>query len=280
VVDDRFWEIVKKFNVLMKASITGPNCLEICSGDCCSIKINVPKILAKEYIKRGFADKDDFIRSNVFSFKLRFDEKKGKCFLFDKKINGCLVHNSGIKPPQCWIYPTNFANPEKEEISCKKAKGWEIIDPKKSKEAEDLLQYFVFLCQLEAKREKRKVTERVNNSLLNNFLKKQLRNIPPSHISGFKDGWDAFTLLPAEGISLQLKKLCSKVNSSCELILHNEFLDCKSICDLVSENIIAFLQQNIIEYINQVGPDIAGEYLFNDLNLGEFFCRGDKSIKN
>ncbi|MFX1523240.1 MAG: hypothetical protein ACFFCC_07050, partial [Promethearchaeota archaeon] len=150
MVADKFWEIVKNFNDLMSSAIRGPNCLDICHGDCCSIKIDIPKILAKEYIKRGFASKDDFIRSDVFSFKLRFDEKKAKCFLYDKKINGCLVHNSGIKPPQCWIYPTNFSNPDNKDISCKRTKGWKIIDSDKTKEAEDLLQYYIFLCMLEA----------------------------------------------------------------------------------------------------------------------------------
>ena len=112
MANDKFWSVVKRFNALMNSAIDGPNCLDMCHGDCCSIRINVPKILANEFINLGYANKEDFIRSDVFSFKLRFDEKKGKCFLFDKNINGCSVHNSGIKPPQCWIYPTNFSNPE------------------------------------------------------------------------------------------------------------------------------------------------------------------------
>ena len=269
MVDDKFWEIVKKFNILMKEAINGPNCLEICKGDCCSIKIDIPKILAKEYIKRGYALKSDFIRSDVFSFKLRFDEKKGKCFFYDKKKNGCLVHTSGIKPPQCWIYPTNFSNPEKKDLSCKKANGWKIIDSKKTREAEDLLKYYVFLCQLEAKKELKTIINRVNRSLSNGYLKNLLKNTPPSHISGFKDSWDNFTILPAEGISLQLKKLCTSVNATCELILHNEFLECKSICNEVSENIIKFLQQNINNYVHKMGVDITGEYLYNELKLVE-----------
>lgn len=267
MVDDKFWEIVKKFNILMGAAIDGPNCLDVCNGDCCSIKIDIPTILAKEYIKRGYAVKSDFIRSDVFSFKLRFDEKKGKCFLYDKKINGCLVHNSGIKPPQCWIYPTNFSNPERKDLSCKKTNGWRIIDSKKAIKAEKLLKYYVFLCQLEAKQEIKHILERVNKSLSNGSLKDLLKNTSPSQISGFKDNWDNFTILPAEGISLQLKKVCIKVNSSCKLILNNEFLECKSICAKVSERIIHFLQQNIYNFVHKMGADIAGEYLFNELGI-------------
>ena len=266
MVNDKFWEVVRRFNLLMKSAIEGPNCLNVCNGDCCSIRIDVPKLLAKEYIKRGYAVKKDFIRSDVFSFKLRFDDEKRKCFLYDKKINGCLVHSSGIKPPQCWIYPTNFSNLEDKEISCKKATGWKIINSEKAKEAEDLLKYYVFLCQLEAKSELKSIKERISKSLSNGSLKSLLKNTHPSQISGFKDSWDSFTILPSEGISLQLKKFCQRYNKECEAVTQN-FMKCTSICDKVSEAIIDFLQQNLYNYVNKKGADIEGEYLFNELNL-------------
>jgi len=149
---ERFWKIVKIYNNLMREAIDGPNCtdLSICHGDCCSIKIDVPKILAEEYIRRGHATTDDFIRSNIFSLHLRFNDKTGKCFLFDKKINGCSVHGSGIKPPQCWIYPTNFSIPKNEEIRCKKVSGWKIVDKEKAEKAELLLKEYITFCENEA----------------------------------------------------------------------------------------------------------------------------------
>ncbi|MFW9877493.1 MAG: hypothetical protein ACFFG0_30775 [Candidatus Thorarchaeota archaeon] len=252
----------------MNKAIEGPNCLDVCNADCCSIKINVPKILAEEYIKRGYAVKNDFIRSDVFSFKLRFDNEKRKCFLYDKNIKGCIVHSSGIKPPQCWIYPTNFSNPENKEISCKKANGWKIVDSEKAKEAEDLLKYYVFLCQLEAKSEIKNVKKRVIKSLSNESLKSLLKNTPPSQISGFKDGWDYITILPSEGISLQLKNFCQKYHKTCEIVTQN-YMECKSICDKVSNSIIDFLQRNLYNYVNKKGANIAGEYLLKDLIFDE-----------
>ncbi|MFX1457291.1 MAG: hypothetical protein ACFFDB_18145 [Promethearchaeota archaeon] len=256
MVADKFWEIVKNFNDLMSSAIRGPNCLDICHGDCCSIKIDIPKILAKEYIKRGFASKDDFIRSDVFSFKLRFDEKKAKCFLYDKKINGCLVHNSGIKPPQCWIYPTNFSNPDNKDISCKRTKGWKIIDSDKTKEAEDLLQYYIFLCMLEAKREIKNIKKRLSKSISTSRLKSSLKKLSPREIAGVKDTWEDITLLFAQGFSLQLKNFCKEANSQCD------FLKCNSVCDEVATEFICFLQQNLYDFVknSSYGPDIDGEY--------------------
>ena len=262
MVNEKFWEVVKKFNFLMRSAIEGPNCLIVCKGDCCSIKIDVPKILAEEYIKRGYAVKEHFIRSDDFSFKLRFDDEKGKCFLFDKSLNGCSVHNSGIKPPQCWIYPTTFSNPNNEPLSCKKANGWKIIDSKKTKEAEELLKFYVFLCQLEAKKELKNISKRLNNSLRANSLILSLRESKPSQIAGFKDTWDRFKILSAEGISLQIKKFCQIYNKNCSYLTDNNFLGCKKLCEKVINGLIKFLQQNLNEYVKKKGPSCDGKYPF------------------
>lgn len=267
VVDDKFWEVVKKYNILMKSAIQGPNCLKICNGDCCSIKINVPRVLAEEYIKRGYADKNDFIRNDVFSFQLRFDEIKGKCFLFDKELNGCLVHDSGIKVPQCFIYPTNFSTLEDQDVSCKRANGWKILDPNKTEKAEKLLKYYIFLSQLEAKKEAITMQDRLNNSSCKNNLLILLKQTSPSHLAGFRDTWDCITTLSAQGVSLQMKKFCEKYNEKCELIEHN-FLDCRNICTKVANGLLEFLQQKLFKYVQKNGPDCDGEYSF--LKLTKF----------
>ncbi len=272
MVIDKFWSVVKKFNNLMKSAIEGPNCLEICKGDCCSIRIDVPKVLAEEYIKKGYANKNDFIRGDIFSFKLRFDEKKGKCFLFDKSINGCLVHDSQIKVPQCWIYPTNFSNPQNKAISCKRANGWKILDPYKTKKAEKLLKYYIFLCQLEAMKEARAIQYRLNDTLCKNNLLNLLKQTTPSHLAGFKDTWDCITILSAQGVSLQIKKICKKYNEKCEYLELN-FLDCRNICVKVANGLLDFLQQNLFKYVQKNGPDNDGEYPF--IKLFEF--SGNKS---
>jgi len=262
VVNEKFWEVVKKFNFLMKSAIEGPNCLIVCKGDCCSIEIDVPKILAEEYIKRGYANKEDFIRSDDFSFKLRFDEEIGKCFLFDRNLNGCSVHNSGIKPPQCWIYPTNFSNPNNEALSCKKVNGWKIIDSNKTKQAEELLKYYVFLCQLEAKKELKNISKRLDNSVKASNLISSLRESIPCHIAGFKDTWNKIEILSAEGISLRIKKFCQNYNKNCCYLTENNFLGCKKMCEKVIKGLITFLQQNLSEYVKRKGPSSDGNYSF------------------
>ncbi|MHA2050915.1 MAG: hypothetical protein ACW986_14985 [Promethearchaeota archaeon] len=242
----------------MKSAIEGPNCVNLCKGDCCSIKIDIPKVLAEEYIRKGYAEKTDFTRSDVFSFKLRFNETTGKCFLFDKLVNGCLVHHSSIKPPQCFIYPTNFSLPDQEEVSCKRLSGWKIIDPVKTQEAEELLKYYIFLCKLEARREIRNLKGRLSNSLKSGTLNNLLQNTAPSSIAGVKDTWDSISLLSSEGFSLQLKKLCAEYNQECGL----NFIKCDAICPEVSQGILEYLQGKLYRYVKIRDPDGDGEYPF------------------
>jgi len=262
----------------MKSAIQGPNCTDsaICKGECCSIKIDVPKVLAKEYIERGYAKKSDFTRSNIFSFQLRFNEDTGKCFLFNEVLNGCSVHNSGIKPPQCWIYPTDFSNPSKNEISCKKISGWEIIDYQKAKKAENLLKQYVFLCQVEAKKELKEILKRLGNldngvsSKIIKLLRKKLRNIAPKNLGGFKDQWDRLDLLSAEGLSLQMKKFCVKHNSKCHFLV-DDFINCDEICNEIASKLIEFLKENLSTFIKREGSDVEGHYpLYKLLNYKNF----------
>ena len=251
----------------MMEAIEGPDCINPsnCRGACCSIKIDVPKVLAKEYIRRGLASKSDFIRSDVFSFQLRLDEISSKCFLFDKSINGCKVHNLGIKPPQCWVYPTGFSNSQTGEIKCKKLGGWRIIDPQKTNKAENLLNKYNFLCQIEAKKEIRKINKRLNRKERRKKSKSiislldLIKNVAPCKLGGFKDMWDSFQILSAEGLSLQMRKFCLKYNSSCAF-LPDDFFECRFICDKVAEELIQYFSRYLYQYINKYGPDTDGEY--------------------
>ncbi|MFX1277632.1 MAG: hypothetical protein ACFFAT_21645 [Promethearchaeota archaeon] len=267
MANEMFWSIIKRYNALMNFAIEGPNCIDpnICRGDCCSIKIDVPKVLAKKYIKRGYATKEDFIRSDIFSFQLRFDEETGKCFLFDKEINGCRVHNSEIKPPQCWIYPTNFSNLENKEINCKRANGWKIANSTKTLAAEKLLKKYIFLCQLEARKELGMINERIGKNhtkrakKLIKVLKKKIKETSPSQLGGFKDTWDSFEILPAEGLSLQMKNFCFLNNKECQY-QSADFLECKNICDRIADGLIHFLHHRLFDFVKKEGPDSNGEY--------------------
>ncbi|MFO8018127.1 MAG: YkgJ family cysteine cluster protein [Promethearchaeia archaeon] len=257
-----FWKIVEKFNRLMSKCVKGPDCTDqsICHGDCCSIKIDVPKVLAREYIKEGYATKSDFIRSNIFSFHLRFDEKTGKCFLFDKKINGCSVHKSGIKPPQCWIYPTNFSNPKGKRISCKSALGWKIIDQEKANKAERLLEKYVFLCKLEARTSRKNLLKRLRKN--KKELIRKLKESPPSKLGGLRDGWDHFEPLSAQGISLQLKTFCKSRHKNCHYLEDAGFLNCPGICEEIATELFQFVEHHIDDYVEAEGIPVNGHYPF------------------
>jgi len=253
----------------MKNGIDGPDCTDpkICRGDCCSIFIDVPKELAKELINRGLASESDFVRGDVFAFQLRIDDKTGKCVFFDKSINGCRLHNSGLKPPSCWIYPTNFESKENKNIECKKASGWCIIDQEGVKRAEQLLQEFVKWSETEFNEEMGAIQERVESKVKDESLEERIQKVKPSEFAGFRDAWNHFEALKAEGISLQLKKFCLKHNPHCKLLPIN-FIECKKICGVVSTKIVEFFSENLEKYLEKFGPD-SGDYPL--IKISEFF---------
>ncbi|MBD3353237.1 MAG: hypothetical protein GF364_17285 [Candidatus Lokiarchaeota archaeon] len=249
-------EIVKQFNLLMKSAIQGPSCIDpnICRGDCCHIHIDIPKALAEYYIEQNLAKKSDFIRGSVFSFAIDVKKENAKCVFFDTKLNGCSLHASGMKPPQCWIYPTGFSNEPGEEkqfaengtIRCKKSSGWWVIDLEKTKTAQELLKKYQEFSEREFKQE---------NSLSNiekrlELLKGQLVHYRPSKIAGIKDGWDKFSPLPADGMSLTFKQFCG---SKAQDLNNNHYFDCPHICGPAAERIIEKIKQKIYSYIEMYG---------------------------
>ncbi len=270
--EKRILDIVKEFNNLMRDGIEGPDCTNpsICSGECCSIEIGIPKALALAYITNNLATQEDFLRTDTFSFKLRFDEKTGKCFLFKKEINGCSIHFSGIKPPHCWIYPTGFTSSSQINKSCKKIGGWKIIHPEKTQGAEKLLKEYIKVSKEEAQIELKNIRQRIGNHdkaesrvVLEN-LKTKLKNISPNRLAGFKDTWSCLELLEAEGYTLQLKKICKKFSPNCA-ILNENFMECKAICEEISEVIISLLMQYLYDFMLEEGADPSGEYPFYKL---------------
>lgn len=269
ILEKDILEIIRNYNKLMKEGITGPDCTDpnICHGDCCSIFIDVPKILAEEIIRQGLGKEKDFIRGDVFSFQIRIDDNTGKCAFFDKKLNGCKLHSTDLKPPQCWIYPTNFDNFENKNIKCKRADGWGIISPEKVIKAEALLQVYSNWSQTEFVIELKKIKHRLKFKFNEKTLKERLQEIKPCEFAGFKDSWNYFETLQAEGFSLQMEKYCEKFNPRCPLLPDNYF-DCNNICEVVANNIMKFFNSVLDSYLEKFGSN-NGDYPL--IKISDFF---------
>jgi Fe-S-cluster containining protein len=143
--------MVKKLNLLFKEAIIGPNCIDpnICDGSCCSINMDIPQDLAEYYISEKLATWDDFQEGRIYKWeikkKLRKNEPVYRCHFFDINLNGCSIHDSGMKPPLCWVYPTGI---ELKNIrtSCKRAEGWNVKNPENLLKAKILLKKYADLC--------------------------------------------------------------------------------------------------------------------------------------
>lgn len=217
-------DLLRKFNQMIQGIVTGPNCIdpEVCHGDCCFVNMEVPKALCDYYISHGMAEPENFVRSTMFSFKIAMDLQSMKCPFFSREINGCRVHFSGVKVPQCWVYPTGLeSDPAKVEHSCKRAQGWDIVDFEGAKKTQEILNQYVSLCRQEAEFEQS--LEQILNRLKNVDFK-ILSRFAPAHLSGLQDGWDSFEWLESENWNLGLKSICDSI--SCDF----SYFECPKVC--------------------------------------------------
>jgi Fe-S-cluster containining protein len=248
----------------MKEAISGPNCIDplICHADCCHIMIDVPKILAEYYIERGYARKEDFSRGNLFSFQINVSASNSKCVFYDSNLNGCVLHKTMYKPPQCWIYPTGFSSEPGEEkkmagdgtIACKVSAGWLIVDNEKIQSAKNLFNEYVVFCEREYQRETTK--EKLNSRLEPIF--ELLGECSPKSIAGVIDGWDTFSILKAEGISLKLKAYCEQVSDGA---CNCDYMECKNVCDEIVDMIRRELLNDIYSFSIEQGPKSSYSFL-------------------
>lgn len=262
-----YLEKVRQFNRLMAKSIEGPDCIDerVCDGRCCYIHIDVPKFLAEYHVEQGNARMEDFIRGNVFSFQLAVTDDKAKCVFFDENLNGCALHSTEMKPPQCWIYPTGFSNEpgiekkfdENGKIKCKTADGWWIMDEYAVKQAEKIFKSYVEFCRKEAKFENSEdeVLKRLEH------IWDLFRQTPPQTVAGLRDSWDSFKILQAEGMSLRMKKYCNEIKGKEE----KRYFKCEHACRSVSSLITERIKERLPQYIEKVG--FKRDYTLQELDL-------------
>jgi len=244
--NDTILSLCAEFNQLIRPAVDGPNCIDrkICDGNCCFIHIDVPKSLAEEFIRTNMAKKDDFQRGDIFTFEINVDLKKLRCVFYDRKINGCSLHFTGIKPPQCWVYPTGL-DPESAKDVCKKAGGWKIINPGAVKKAKIILDQYVELAKQEGIHENS--PEKIHERFQNPAFDLSFTNIKPSAIAGIQDTWETFLVLIGEGFNLGMRSICSAQN--CD----KNYFECELICGPAKESFKKICMDKIPHFIAKEG---------------------------
>ncbi|OLS13918.1 MAG: hypothetical protein RBG13Loki_2467 [Promethearchaeota archaeon CR_4] len=224
-------KVIQRYNDLMQNNTIGPNCADPtqCRGDCCSILIDVPRALIELYMKEGWLEAGHVRRGGPFAFRLGVADNTAKCIFFDPQINGCRVHFTGFKPPQCWIYPTGFTKGEK---TCKKGYSWDIINEEKARAAEILLEEYKKFGIEDAREEVARL--KADWATLRLIVAKKLKMIPPSHFLGMTWGFEGLQPLDEAGFSLQIKRICKDGLPECE----KDFMECAVMCERIVDAIV------------------------------------------
>lgn len=223
--------VIKQYNELMRDNTTGPNCVDPtrCHGDCCSIMIDVPRVLVELYLNQGWIMPEELRRGGPFAFRLGVSDRTAKCVFFDTKVNGCKLHFTGYKPPQCWIYPTAFTKGEK---TCKKGYTWDLIDCDKATKAEYLLDKYKLFSLEEVQGEVPKL--KAGWKMIRSELCNKLRKIPPAQFLGMSWVLNGLQPLDKAGFSLQVKAICESARETPP----KDFMECGSMCERVVDAIL------------------------------------------
>ncbi len=229
---------IQRYNALVRDNTMGPNCVDPaqCRGDCCSIMIDVPRVLVDLYLDQGWITPAELRRGGPFAFRLGVSDQTAKCVFFDPRLNGCRVHFTGFKPPQCWIYPTGFAKGEK---TCKKGYAWDLIDADKAAKAEQLLEEYKAFSLNEVQSEVPLLKSGWNATRPE--LGKKLKSIPPARFLGMTWVRDGLQPLDAAGYSLQIKAICESSGRGCTM----DFMECGAMCEHVVEAILGRYESHL-----------------------------------
>lgn len=248
---------VERFNHLMRAHVTGPDCTRpgICPDSCCSIHIDIPRPLEEWYLDEGYLEPAGLLRRGPFGFQLAVDPVTIRCVLFDPVTRGCRVHFTGRKPPQCWVYPTGF---EPGPRTCKAGHEWVFPHAPARAEAQALFRAYNARCLALGKEERERIAREVVARSSRGDLVNQLQDRAPATIAGYRIQARGVTLLPAEGRSLVLARLCRE-HPECQ----EEFLQCPRLCTPVAEELVATTLPRLAETVKRApGTDT---FTFRDL---------------
>ena len=152
-----------------------------------------------------------------------------RCIFYDKQINGCSLHQSGMKPPQCWVYPTGL-DPDSVKTMCKKADGWRIINPHVIQVCKKILEQYIISCKDEAARLNTSdiLVSKIPDCLL--ALEKELK---PSEMAGILLENENFTVLKGEGFNMGLKSICDSHNCG------QNYFECTKICSSINKMLVS-----------------------------------------
>ncbi|MHA1717702.1 MAG: hypothetical protein ACTSXP_18825 [Promethearchaeota archaeon] len=244
------FKLINIFNNTMLSNVDGPNCTDrkLCLDNCCNIMIDIPHILAREYIEKNLLSPLDLVRGDVFAWQLNVKPETNRCCFFSDEIYGCTlyVEKLHLRPPQCAVYPAGYVEGAK---SCKSNLGpWIVKDARVGELCRRMMNLYKSYCIHEKERIERELIENIPNLFDENF-KDSLCSMPPSHITGIKDTWMGFRPLDAEGRSLSFKRFCMLGKTNC----HVEFLECQNVCEQVANIFIKKLIEIMPSYLRNHG---------------------------
>jgi hypothetical protein len=249
--------LISTFNHAMLGNVDGPNCTDrsICKNNCCSIMIDIPHVLARNYIEQGRLGPGDVRRGDVFAWMLNVRSDTNKCAFFSPNIYGCRIYVDDLntRPPQCAVYPAGYTT---GAARCKAGAGpWLVKDVATGIASERLMGAYKKFCLAERDNIKKALVTSIPEAFEGRFLQ-MLGEVSPCSIVGIKETWFGFEPLLAEGRSFSFKQFC---DPGCV----KAFLDCNRACNSAIDRLLAFIKSTMPAFIEK--RDMKEEYTLIEL---------------
>ncbi len=226
--------LVKQINRNATALGEGPNCLDpsFCTAKCCYTSPDLPKTLVNHYIGENWATIDQFELSNTLEFRIKLNPGTKRCVFYDPKLNGCLIHTTDMKPPQCTLYP--FNEQETKHI-CRN--NYEFIFD--TAEMNSLMRIFDEYYDLAKNEFRENNTEAKIRTKLEAQILPILKTHKPSEIEGIREDASGFHIHSSLKLSYEGVEYCNAI--SCEYYYEDCPKVCNSFLDRVIEDLISII---------------------------------------
>jgi hypothetical protein len=218
----------------------GPSCItrETCQGACCTENIDVPQALVKYYCKYGWASSSDFFRGGIFAFQIQVSSITHRCIFFDLQLNGCRLHQTHLKPPQCALYPLKHT-----ETSAICRMNYSVtIDSSKEEELHSLFKQYHHCCAGEWH-------NRLSHLRFNwDFKRKfplQLEKVRPSRLLGVQVHKDTCEPLITDNFSWSALSFCDQIQC---VHVTQAYFSCEKICPRMAQLMTQVLRHQIMQF--------------------------------
>ena len=245
-------DLIQLINSRARTLTKGPDCLDprMCNAKCCYTTPDLPKTLVDHYIQKKWMTINQCELSNTMEYRLKLNSETRRCTFYDLHLNGCLIHATEMKPPQCTLYP--FKERESKHI-CRNQQEF-FFD---KTQMPSLMQAFDTYFNLAEQEFKENASPTNIRKKLQQEILPTLKTHKPTEIEGMQENTAGFHVHFSTNRSYEGLDYCDSI--PCD----NYYEDCPRVCNTFVDQVIEDLITSVCS--RKANHQITDEYRLHSL---------------